>query len=43
MIQGLTSKGGITERGFQVLRAADANAPWREAFEAVLKHLEGRS
>ena len=41
LIAGLTSRGGITERGFAVLRERDASAPWAEAFDAVLDHLEG--
>jgi pyrroline-5-carboxylate reductase len=39
IVDGLASKGGLTERGLQVLQARDANAPWREAFEAVLERL----
>jgi len=39
IVDSLASKGGITERGLEVLRAQDANAPWRAAFEAVLERL----
>jgi pyrroline-5-carboxylate reductase len=42
LIDGLTSKGGISERGFHILRERDAHAPWAEAFDAVLDRLSGR-
>jgi len=43
LIDGLTSKGGISEKGFQVLRGKDALAPWEEAFQAVVAQLAGRN
>jgi len=40
IVEGLASKGGLTECGLKVLQSHDANAPWREAFESVLARVK---
>lgn len=42
IIDALSSKGGISEKGLSILKERDAQASWAEAFDAVLDRLTGR-